>query len=170
MKTLTLPALLISIAIPAHAETALDPDALAAAFPPASEGFTRSEPEYEVAPSYAGEKGKSIAHYTPAGGGMNGFEATLYFADLGLQGGKMYQEFGADYLKGTVSNETQKSITVKGLPGLVTDMGYDQWQVETFLPPRLHVTASCRNATQQECSAFFDQVDLAPLKMLSETR
>ncbi len=144
----------------------LDPSRLQAAFPPAWEGYERSEPEYEKA--MMGIGGLASARYRDSRGGTNFFEATLRISDMGANGGKMYADYGADYLKGPVENDTQKSTTVKGQPALITMTGDDHREVETYVAPRIKASAFCQKAKSEECVAALERFDFEALKAISD--
>lgn len=161
---------LAALAAPALAQdAALGAERLKAAFPAAWDGYERSEPEFEAPMAGLGGFGQASANYRDQRGGTNYFEAVLRISDMGLSGGRMYADYGADYLKGPVENETQKSVTVGGQPGLLTLGGDDYVLVETYFAPRLLVSASCMKATTEECVAAIERFDFAALKALAET-
>lgn len=161
-------AALIAITIGGAAqEQALAEDKIKAVMPLAWEGYERSEPEYIKA--MIGFGGRGEASYRDVRGGTNFFEATLRVSDLGVADGKMYADYGAEYLKGPVANDVQKSVTVKGLPGLLTMTGETHMMVETYVGPRLQVSAVCMNAKLEECQASLERFDFDALKVLSES-
>ncbi|WP_164778308.1 hypothetical protein [Mesorhizobium sp. M7A.F.Ca.US.006.01.1.1] len=145
----------------------IDPEHMKAAFPEAWEGYERSPPEYEASTPPIGQIGKSSARFRDVRGGTNFFEVELEITDLGIPGGKMYQDYGADYLKAQIENDTQKSVTVKGLPGLMTRTGEDHMMIDTFVAPRLHVGAFCLKAQPAGCLAAIERFDFDRLKALA---
>lgn len=151
----------------AQTPSGIDPELLKAAFPPAWEGYETKGPEFEEPMAGLGGFGHVTAQYRDQRGGTNFFEAILTLSDLGASGGRMYADYGADYLKGPVENDTQKSTTVSGMPGLITMTGDDHMQVETFVAPRLKVSASCLKATPEQCVAALERFDFASLKKLA---
>lgn len=146
----------------------IDPEKLKTAFPPAWEGYETKGPEFEAPMAGLPGFGSVTAQYRDQRGGTNFFEAILRVADMGASGGKMYADYGADYLKGPVDNDTQKSTTVGGMPGLVTMTGDDHMQVETYVAPRILVSASCQKAKPEECVAVLERFDFVTLKRLAE--
>ena len=156
---------------PALAESpaGLAPEALTTSLPEAWEGFTRDAPEYTPAPDYTGEVGSVRARYASGQGSASPVEYVLRLSDLGARAGKSYAEYGADYLKGPVQNDSEHSLEIKGQPALLTSTSDTTMQIVTFFAPGLVVSVSCMNASEAECQATLERLDFDALKALAAT-
>ena len=161
-------------ALPGHAaegaaEGALPPEALLAQFPPAWAGVTAEAPDYEEAPAYTGEKGYARAAYHAAQNTSSPEDYILRLKDLGATSGRMYQDYGADYLKGPVADDVQHSITVKGQPALVLRTSDSTMEITTFFAPGLVLSVSCMNISEDACRAAMERLDFGALQALAAT-
>ncbi len=143
------------------------PEAMLAALPAAWEGYEQVAPVFEEAPSHAGGLGQVKARYRSTTPGTLAPEYSLLISEMGESGGKMYKDYGADYLKGPVENETQRSLAVFGLPGLLTTTSQNSLMIETYLEPSLHIEAHCIRATEAECLAAAEHFDIGMLQALA---
>lgn len=142
------------------------PDAMATALPAAWDGADRKPVELTKRKSYGAEFATVSSHYKSGFGKSPIFELVLRIADMGPEGGKMYRDYGADYLKKDVSSETEKSVTVKGRKGLRTTTSRESMSIVSYVEPRILVEASCIKADEATCLKALERVDFERLAKL----
>jgi hypothetical protein len=143
------------------------PETMATALPAAWDGADRKPVQVEKRKSYGAEYATVSSHYRSGIGKSPAFELVLRITDMGPEGGKMYRDYGADYLKTNVASETEKSVTVAGRRGLRTTTSKDSLTIVTFVEPRILVEASCIKADETTCLKALERVDLARLAKLA---
>lgn len=143
------------------------PETMATALPAAWDGSERKPVEVTKRKAYGAEYATVSSRYVSAFGKSPVFELVLRITDMGPEGARMYRNHGADYLKGDVSSETEKSLVVAGRRALRTTTSANSLNVVTFVEPRILVETSCIKAEEAVCVKALERVDLARLSKLA---
>lgn len=156
-------AIMVALAMSAesHANPAepVDPARLLALLPPAWTGFTAKP--FEVGRKTVPSKNSSASmHYRGPGGGA---EYIIRLSDEGAYNAKMYRDYGADYLKQDVKNDTQKTLVRNGRRFLLTSLSKNSMGLDTFVADRLVLNLHCINTSEAQCVEALGRIDFAAL-------
>lgn len=143
----------------------VDPARLKPFLPAAWKGMERLKVEAGPA-GLTGKTSEAKGHYKAAFNGPGRLELVLRLSDEGANGARMYRDYGADYLKQDVKNDTQKSLVQGGRRFLLTRSTATSMGIETLVGDRWMVNLSCIEATETQCLDALSHVDFAGLEKL----
>lgn len=154
-------------AVPAWANPAqpVDPARLKPFLPPAWKGMERLSADAGPA-GLAGKASEAKARYKAMLNGPGRLELVLHVRDEGANAARMYRDYGADYLKRDVREDSQKSLVLGGRRFLLTRSTPTSLGLETLVGDRWMVNLSCIEATEAQCVEAMGHVDLAALEKL----
>lgn len=156
-------ALAVALAMSAesHANPAepVDPARLVALLPPAWAGFT-AKPVDVGRKTVPSRNSSASMHYRAAPGGV---EYIIRLSDDGAYNAKMYRDYGADYLKQDVKNDTQKTLVRNGRRFLLTSLSKNSMGITTFVADRLVLNLHCINTSEAQCVDTLGRIDFAAL-------
>lgn len=157
-------ALLSAPAAFANPDLAVDPERLKALLPAPWAGVERRH--VEVQRNTAGQKNSvAEAHYKGAASGGQ-LELVFRLSDPGAYVAKMYKDYGADYLKGEVKNDTQKTLVINGRRLLLTQATASSFMIATQVAGRWMVELNCIKASEAQCVDTLGKLDWARLEQL----
>jgi len=115
---------------------------------------------------FTGKTSQAQAHYKAAFNGPARLELVVRIGDEGANAARMYRDYGADYLKQDVRNDTQKSLVQGGRRFLLTRSTATSMNIETQVGGRWMVSLSCIEATEAQCVDALGRIDFAGLEKL----
>lgn len=98
--------------------------------------------------------------------GPGRLELVLRISDEGANAARMYRDYGADYLKQDVRNDTQKSLTRGGRRFLLTRSTATSMGIETMVGVSWMVNLGCIEATEAQCVDALGHRDFVGLEKL----
>lgn len=143
----------------------VDPQRLKPFLPAAWKGMERLKVEAGRA-GLTGKTSEAKVHYKAAFNGPGRLELVLRISDEGANAARMYRDYGADYLKQDVKDDTQKSLVQGGRRFLLTRSTATSMGIETLVGDRWMVNLSCIEATEAQCTDALGHLDFAALEML----
>jgi hypothetical protein len=148
----------------ANPDLAIDPERLKALLPAAWAGVERRN--VEVKRNIAGQKNSVAEAYYKGGGSGGQLELVFRLTDPGAYAAKMYKDYGADYLKGEVKNDTQKTLVISGRRLLLTQATASSFSIQTQVGGRWTVELNCMKAAEAQCVDTLGKLDWAKLEQL----
>ena len=143
----------------------IEPDRLKPYLPTAWKGMERLKVEAGRA-GLTGKVSEAKAHYKAAFNGPGRLELVLRISDEGASAARMYRDYGADYLKKDIKEETQKSLVQGGRRFLLTRGTATSMGIETLVADRWSVNLSCIESTEAQCVEALGKMDFAALEKL----
>lgn len=148
----------------ANPDLAIDPERLKALLPAAWTGVERRN--VEVRRNVAGQKNSVAEAYYKGAGSGGQLELVFRLSDPGAYAAKMYKDYGADYLKGEVKNDTQKTLVINGRRLLLTQATASSFNIQTQVGGRWSVELNCIRASEAQCVDILAKMDWAKLEQL----
>lgn len=143
----------------------VEPDRLKPYLPAAWKGMERLKVE-AGRDGLTGKTSEANAHYKAGFNGPGRLELVITISDSGASAARMYRDYGADYLKQNVKNDSQKTLVQAGRRFLLTQGTATSMGIETLVGDRWIVRLDCMQATEAQCVEALGKVDFAGLEKL----
>ncbi|GLS16910.1 hypothetical protein [Hydrogenophaga electricum] len=115
---------------------------------------------------FTGKTSQAQAHYKADFNAPARLELVVRIGDEGANAARMYRDYGADYLKQDVRNDTQKSLVQGGRRFLLTSATATSMSIQTQVGGRWMVSVNCIEATEAQCVDALGRIDFAGLEKL----